>query len=430
MGRNAEQLFCLPQPDFEEGYKGPVQVISRRIAQQPQLAKHAPQIADRLFSQFLSPEIRHLKERIVKHSDSSDPALVLVRENTIFLPNEIFLRASPFHLDNWLRDSFITCLSLNDPTVEKHLLDNFVRRRNRTNHVPTNRLFASDRAWYFDDESTALSLIWRAKLLNLGYPLEQEEIQTWTDILNWIQGHDRNGFYVTPAGTEKSWFDTFVFREEDTITYNQGVYAVAVIAAKRLGLSVNDDHITEAVQAYNNLTHTSGRLQLSNKVPYTDVSALFGEFLSTSLFSQSILDKQIVEKTIESLPRDNRYGYKVVAREDGNYLDSAEFNRPYQPGDYHNGADWPLFDMIAQTVARYHGLSYDRQSLIERLRLLFETQNAEYIKTGSTTIIGEPIYNPARTNHTWNAACYALTKQLLGVQEYKTALELVNPKPR
>lgn len=427
MGRNIEQLFHLPQPDFEKGNKGPVQVLLRRAAQQPLVADHAPQVADRLFNPFLSPEIRLLRDRILNHPEFSDPSLALIQKNMIFLPNEIFLRASPFHLDNWLRDSFISCLSLNDPAVESHLLDNFTKRKNLTNHVPTTRLFASDRVWYFDDESSALSLIWRAKLADLGCQLKQKEIQNWTGILNWVRGHERNGSYVTPAGTEKSWFDTFVFRNEDVITYNQGVYAVALIAAKRLGLAVDNGQIEKATEGYNCLTHRSGRLQLSRENPYSDVSSFFGEFLGISLFNQSILSKEIVERTIMSFPRD-KFGYRVVGKDDGNYLRPSEFNRPYRKGDYHNGANWPLFDMVAQVVSNHHGLGYDRQFLTEELRWLFETQNAEYFETGNTASRDKPIYNYKRINHLWNSACYTIARQLLGTQEYQKALELVNPR--
>lgn len=426
MGRNVEQLFHLPQPDFEEGYKGPVQVLLRRITQQPLVTAYTPQVIDRLFSPFLSPEIRFLRDKIVNHPDSSDPSLILIRNNVIFFPNEIFLRASPFHLDNWLRDSFVACLSLNDTFVESHLLDHFVKERNRTNHIPTTRLFASNRAWYFDDESTPLSLIWRAKLASLGRFLDQGEVETWTGILNWVQNHAENGFYFTPAGTEKSWFDTFVFHNKDVISYNQGIYTVALIAAEKLGLPVDNNQIKEAIQAYNRLTHTSERLQLSQKVPYVDVSSLFGEFLGISLFNRSVLEGEVVEKTIKSLFRDG-FGYRVVSKEDGSYLDPSEFNRPYRTGDYHNGADWPLFDMVSQAVANRHGLGYNRQLLVEILKGLLETQNAEYFKTGNI-LSGDRGYNPRRINHVWNSACYTIARQLLGVQGYQEALVLARPR--
>lgn len=427
MGRNIEQLFSLPQPDFEEGYKGPGQVLLRRAAQQPLAAALAPQVTDRLFTPFLSPETRLLRDRILNHPESSEPSIALIQKNMILLPNGIWLRASPFHLDNWLRDSFVTCLYLNDSAVESHLLNNFIKRRNLANHVPTTRLFASDRMWYFDDESTALSLIWRAKLADLGSPLEQEETQSWTGILGWVQDHSKSGFYTTPAGTEKSWFDTFVFPDTDVITYNQGVYAVALIAAKRLGLTVDDEQIKKAIEGYNSLTHKSGRLQLSRKIPYSDVSSLFGEFLAVSLFNQSILDRKVVERTIKNFPQ-NRFGYRVVSNEDGDYLAPSEFNRPYRVGDYHNGAAWPLFDMVTQVMANHHGLGYDRQFLTEELRWLFETQNAEYFETGNTASRDKPVYNPKRINHLWNSACYPIARQLLGVQGYQEALVLARSR--
>lgn len=68
-----------------------------------------------------------------------------------------------------------------------------------------------------------LGLIWRAKLSQLGVGLQPGEIEKWQKSLNWIKKHDFNGFYFSPPGTERTWFDTYVSLE-DVFSYNQGIY--------------------------------------------------------------------------------------------------------------------------------------------------------------------------------------------------------------
>ena len=199
----------LSKPAFEKGYKGPFQIALRRAAMQSLFP--TKDIINTISKPFLSPEIIALKTRVESKLDYNDPAHNLIAQNMLFLPHEIFLRASSFHLDNWLRDSFVTCLALNDPQTEIHLLNNFVNSRENSGHIPTTRLFASDRRWFFDDESTALALVWRGKIAAMGIPLLENEKEIWQNILGWVQAHNQNGHYVTSAGAEKSWLDTLNF---------------------------------------------------------------------------------------------------------------------------------------------------------------------------------------------------------------------------
>jgi hypothetical protein len=182
------RLLELPQPSFKQGYKGPLQIALRRATMQQRFP--TGEIINRLSKPFLSSEVKTLKRRAESVLNPDDPAHKLIAQNMLILPHEIFLRASSFHVDNWLRDSFVTCLALNDPQIELRLLNNFLNNQEGNGHIPTTRLFASDRKWFFDDESTALALVWRGKIATMSIPLSEQEKVTWQNALNWLQTHN------------------------------------------------------------------------------------------------------------------------------------------------------------------------------------------------------------------------------------------------
>lgn len=408
----ASDLWHLSQPEFESGDKTPIGVTLRRTYHilgadlRPINALTAP---------FLSPELLAIQTSIegqAAFQEHLQPAYDLLKQNTAYLPNQAFLRASPFHCDNWIRDSFFGTLFLDKPDFEAHALSQF-DKVDQTGHLPTTRLFPGKRTWAFDDESTMLGLIWRAKLAIGGVPLSDGERPRWEHRLKWIQSHTEDGQYVSPAGTERSWFDTYNFPRADIITYNQGIYAVSTLAAARLGLG-NELDVAQAIEGYQKLQHPSGRLQFTRSLPYTDVSSLTGEFLAMALFDEQLLSDSVVNNTMNSFPW-TLVGVPVVATEGGGYLNPAEFKRHYHPGDYHNGAYWPLFNAMAQATAEKHGASHNRlfwQILIGNLQ---GSNNAEYLYTGDRYPLGS--YNPTRVGTIWNTGVYKAASMVMPPEE-------------
>lgn len=409
-----ERFLRLPQPNFESGEKTLSNVVSRRLLQK---SGCSVELINRITASYLSPEVRNCKsdiEMAVKKADQFDQlAWRLFQRNIIYLPNQVFIRASAFHCDNWLRDTFIGTLFLDLPEVEFRILSQF-NNPDLHPHLPTTRLFPGNRFWAFDDESTMLGLIWRAKLFQKGVHLSSAEKDGWIQRWQWVRQHVQEGFYITPAGTEHSWFDTFRFPEPDVVTYNQGIYATGAIAAQKMLLENDQSVIEDAKNAYQVLTHESGRLQFSKNIPYTDCSLLFGEFLAIHLFSQNLLSDETVRKTMEMMPK-IRWQIPVVLKEDSSYLSPSEFNRPYQAGDYHNGAEWPVWSAIAQATAELHGVRHDRalwQDLFSRLQ---SNNHPEYIFTGHSG--GQ--HPLSQENHLWNTVVYLAAKKVMDPDELK-----------
>lgn len=275
--------------------------------------------------------------------------------------------------------------------------------------IPTTRLMGGNRVWRFDDESTMLGLLWKANLQQES-TLTAKEKDIWGEKWLWIKGSTVDGFYISPAGSMRSWFDTFKFPAADVLAYNQGIYAATSLAAQRLGLETDSKVIEEAKRGYQKVIHPSGRLQLSTNYSCKDASALMGEFLSLRIFQANLLPDEIVKRTVESLSK-SPTGYKVITREDGSYLDPNEFDVPYQQGDYQNGADWPLFSAASQAAGMLHGLGHDQLFWIKLLTELRRTNHVEYF--GSR----------GREYNLWNTAVYEAARTVFAPGELNMLAE-------
>lgn len=409
----AEKLWHLPQPDFEHGDKTPWSVASRRF-----LRRLEPETVNSLLarSYWTKTIDKQLNEDQQEDGEFLKPAWQLFRHNLYLPPDEMFLRASPFHCDMWLRDCFFGTLALealNGRGVELNLLSQFEDPRTHP-QVASVRLLGGNRIWAFDNESTMLALIWRGRLFyQKRVTLGGEERQKWTECWNWIQKHTLDGTYISPAGTDRSWFDTFKLEKPDVLAYNQGIYAVAALVADRLRLEKNPHVVTNAIKGYQNLAR-SGRLQFSSGIPYKDTSSLTGEFLALHIFEEPLLSDDVVRNTFESLSS-SLVGHRVITKEDNSYLDPHEFSRHMLPEIIKNGAVWPMFEAMARATAELHGLKHEFISWKELFSVLKQTKFAEYVYTGPYEVY--PRYNPTRIHHLWNGACFAAAKSVLSDTE-------------
>lgn len=401
------------QGEFEVGGKHLGSVLTRKVVR-----KVGPEVVNPL-SRLISlggNDPRMMIESVRAREDEfMAPAWDLFVKNLYVLPRGLSLRASPFHGDSWLRDSFIGTLFLGSSSVlSEALLSSFEDRRIHP-QMPTTRLAGGNRVWRFDDESTMLGILWKANLQKGRGSLSEKEKQLWGEKWQWVKGHVEDGLYVSPEGSMRSWFDTFKFPRADVITYNQGVYAATALAAHRMGLEDDSKVVKEAQEGYQSLIHPSGRLQFSKHYPYKDVSALFGEFLSLRILEEPILSDKTVKATVSTLPR-TETGYKVVVRENDSYLDPSEFDAPYRPGDYQNGADWPLFSATARAVGMLHGLPHDQLFWIRLFAELRRTNHVEYFGN-----------NGGREDNLWNTAVYEAARMVFAEGELKMLAQFTKP---
>lgn len=396
----------IKKPVFEFGNRRMTEILIRKLIKKPFYSKNFVNYFNRIALFFANKDVKNIYQLILEFDSKKDLDNHLIKTNTVVLANQLFLRASPHHFDNWLRDSFFASLYLNNPEIEIHLLNNFVNNRHKNDQIPTCKLFLSNRQWYFNDESSMLSIIWRAKILKQGINLSINEKRIYQKVLSWIKKHVKDGYYWTNEGYAKSWFDAFIFNSPDVISYNQGIYIVTLIAAKRLGFPISIKEINQAKKAYKELSRKTGYIPLSLNHDSRDTSALFGEFLSLFLFNRSLIDSAIVIRTYEVI---NKSSFKIVSKRNGDFLESESFNYPYLPGDYLNGAEWPFFSATLQYTAQRHGIRYNSLFWKKLIKNLSRTNNPEYFKI--TDKKSKIEINPNRIDHLWNALVYKLSSR-------------------
>jgi hypothetical protein len=218
--------------------------------------------------------------------------------------------------------------------------------------------------------------------------------------VNYLLRHAHSGYFVSPPGPYRSWWDAYRLPASDTLSYNQGLYAVALRCAEHLHLALPLQAILEADRAYRALYDPHlGYLPLSRKIPASDSSALTGEFLSLWLFAHPILSDAAVLSTLHHLAPFGT-GFEAVALPSGGFPGSPTMGIP---GDYQNGASWLLYDALSLGAAGLHGLPDALARLRARLALEFRHDVIlhEYLQTNPSL----PYYGaepPFRDHFSWD----------------------------
>ncbi len=289
------------------------------------------------------------------------------------------------------------------------------------------------------DESNLLYLLrmyYDVKVRHLAGVLDRSDAAL---ALGWVLDHRvKNGRIVQIATRAGSWLDTAYTPLGSVNTYSQGLYVVALMAAKGLGVNVSDNLITAARSAYAALYSPSlGYLPWDSAAGYRyrAPDVLAGEAWSLFLFNSSILPTAVVAGTLHSLAA-SPYGMEDVASAGGSYLNNGDPGVLLQgignldaPGQYQNGGAWYLFNYwAAYSGERLHvpgsrGLvSWDTGR-----ELAVDPTSDEYLLTNSFVPYPEagtnqvPMSAPAyRQGYGWNAAFNAFNA---------TATKAVTPLP-
>lgn len=320
-----------------------------------------------------------------------------LRQNIRYYPLAIL--PSPAYSSPYLRDSFWATQTYNQRSFSLSILNRFASAERKDGDPPTFFVTPYQHPTYHDDESASLLLIWAYRAQTL-YGQSAPRVELQKD-LTYLLGRVFHGYVVSPAGSYRSWWDSYVAPTEATQSYNQGLYVVALRSAKALGLTLPKHSITLAEQAYRSLYNpTLGYLPQSTTLPATDSSALTGEFLSMWLFHRPILTDVMVRHTVTTLPQFDA-GYRVVALPGGvAFPTTASMGKP---GDYQNGGSWLLYDALSIASAGLHGAPNMVEKLQARLALEFrhEATLHEYLQTDPSL----PYYGsepPFRNRFSWD----------------------------
>ena len=241
----------------------------------------------------------------------------------------------------------------------------------------------------------------------------------------------------------RSWFDLCAHTDTDAITYNQGLYAAAMHGAHEMGLATEEEYLLAAERYRGLFIRELGIYPVSREKIALCVDPLVGDLMHYLLFGQCLLpDADVLSHyNIVCKRCSTKYGIKVCAALDGSYNDASFFGLPgylpdyftdpkysARPGHYIWGSSYFIYEMLFHIDAYVHGAPDAEQHIIDRtmIDLSLGSTYFEHIDTVSG--------QPNKANQGWNAAIYAIWKQLMNegragsryfdeVEKYLSAVE-------
>jgi len=335
----------------------------------------------------------------------------------------------------YCRDSFWLAAALQNPTLSSNLISLLAEEEGQygDGQIPTaiyyDRWFRTPQR---DDESMLLFVLHCLLQARLG---GDPPLQTLERVYGFVASHVTTARYVTRGETRVGpefsgrtelgafhyWADTYrpMGRAEPApavFAYNQGLYCLALRGLCELGLSVSPEVLPEAEAVYADMRSTRDDRSLPQRegASVVDVSALAPEALSFYFFDRPLLGAERVRATLGRLaatryPDGSFLGFKVISDFGGDYRPLADFtgNPANDPGSYHNGGSWLLYDALALYAGARHGVEGCAEMLMERLASEVSRSWAshEYLITDRRTP-GQR--DPTREGYGWNAFVAAL----------------------
>lgn len=317
----------------------------------------------------------------------------------------------------YTRDSFLSCLGLNDFSLSKDNYLYFQKNQLENGQVPTSvSLYSTEIACPQEDESTLLFVIWAGLMKRKNFPVDNKAVKK---ALDFIKAHSYQDKYLTLPGTFRYWPDTLRFDSQENIAYVQGLYCLALRFLREMGEGIiTDRQLAGAEEQYRNFYDKNlGYVSLgktSNVSECQDVSVLLPEFFCRLFFKGRILTDEMIIRTVNYRIRtatvcnckNEQIGIKAVCLPDGGFLPPERFFEPEAlnpQGCYHNGAYWPMFSLVELSLA--YAITKDQElkevaSRLMRSEFSGDKHSKEFLYLASWRLGG---FDKERSGYSWNA---------------------------
>jgi hypothetical protein len=285
-------------------------------------------------------------------------------------------------------------------------------------------------------EYPLFAIIWAYRATRSGIPVDKQQVQAYVDLIE-KRARD-NCYYSYDARTGRKdfqyWGDVMAFEPDDVISYNQGLFALALLAARQMGLSTRSDP-EKAIVHYRGLFNEKlGFYPISRKKnTILGPDPLVADLLGQLFFDRKLLESTCVRRHFERMVHysKTRYGFKVVSAADGSYLPPRQYdiagyvsqvNREKMPdGYFFRGGSYYLYDNLFLIDSYLHGAAGAEAELRWRMALDFSIGGTTYEHLNTQTGA------PGKPNMGWNVAVYAFWKQLVDQKKADTAIfEYIN----
>jgi hypothetical protein len=271
-------------------------------------------------------------------------------------------------------------------------------------------------------EYPLFTVLWAYRLYRKGIIIEPEKAQAY---VNAIEKRARDNYFYSYTDEDgrldfQYWGDVMAFEKGDVLAYNQGLYALAILAARNMGLKILGSPETAADNYRQIFNKEHGFLPISRKKQFIlGPDPLIPDLLSQLYFDSKLLETDHVRQHYNRLTTYSKtpFGFKILSSPDGTYLSSDQYdvpgyvsqiNREKMPdGQYLRGGSFFLYDNLFLIDAYMHKIPGAEENLLWRVGLDFKIGNTTYETINTQT--GEP-WKP---NMGWNVAVYAIWRKLM-----------------
>jgi hypothetical protein len=271
-------------------------------------------------------------------------------------------------------------------------------------------------------EYPLFTVIWAYRLWKKGISIDLSKVQAYVDA---VEKRVKNNYYYSFTEADgrfdfQYWGDVMAFEQDDVITYNQGLFSLALTMAKEMRLDVKSDPIQAKKNYQKMFNNALGFYPISlKKNNVLGPDPLVADVLSQIYLNRKLLDRKTVLSHFQRLIAYSKtaYGLKIVATAEGEYLSPdvydipgyiSQVNREKMPdGRYFRGGSYFLYDNLFLLDAYLHQIRGAYEELQWRTSLDFTIGGTTYESINTKT--GEP-WKP---NMGWNVAIYALWVELL-----------------
>ncbi|ANQ52012.1 hypothetical protein MY04_4677 [Flammeovirga sp. MY04] len=270
-------------------------------------------------------------------------------------------------------------------------------------------------------EYPLFAIIWAYRSIQEGNKVALNQVQAYVDAIEERAKDSKYYSYYEGDGRLdfQYWGDVMAFEKDDIITYNQGLFALAITLAEELDLKITSNPAKATIHYQQLFDEDLGYFPLSEKKDVLGPDPLVPDLLSQIYHQKKLLKSDHVKKHYDRMVTYSKtnFGFKIVATPTGEYLPAemydipgyiSQVNRENMPdGRYFRGGSYFLYDNLFLMDAYLHGVEGAEDMLKWRIGLDF--------KIGSTTYecLNTKTGEPWKPNMGWNVAIYAFWRKLI-----------------
>jgi hypothetical protein len=422
----------------------------------------APAFYDNYTTQWLRPDEKEIQVnsgdngKIIsaKLQDATEKYYHTLKTKKLYVFNGIIFRSKAANKNNLRKDVLLKVAKWKNQDTTRFAATSFssnymLLRKNETKFseywvVPSisysNKQYSRDSFWqsmvlppemqascYLNEanqqsrgaERPLFVLIWAYRIMKQGLWLDTAVVRK---SLNYIEAHVRDGRYYSNDDPAKknfqSWYDLVAFEDDDVITYNQGLLAVALTCAKQLGMHPKITPDLATMRYREMFNEKGGYFPLSAKKDLLAVDPLVGDLLAWLLFDHSILPTSFVQRHYQTIigRAKTPYGYKCTSTPNGSFAPNEAYSTSGfsvkvdgggKEGNYQQGGSWYLYDMLFLIDSYLHKVPGSMQEIVWRGSLDFKLGGTYFEFINTVTGV------PNKPNQGWNGSIYAIMKQLI-----------------